>query len=83
MDDFKNEIINGIHASRYIISWVKAGGDLYGSRRRASKFIDWLYSLVINGRHLTDEEVDRIYYLSSNGKMELEVNAEKFLKEGA
>lgn len=82
MDEFKNDLINGIHASRYIVSWVKSGGSLKGSRRN-SKFVEWLKSLTINGRSLTEEEIDRIYHLSSNGKMELEHLAKEFLKEGA
>lgn len=79
MDEFKNEMINGIHASRYIVSWVKEGGSLKGSRRN-SKFVEWLKSLTINGRSLTEEEIDKIYFLSSNGKMELEHIAKEFLK---
>lgn len=82
MNEFENSLVNGIHASRYIVSWVKSGGSLIGSRRN-SKFVEWLKSLTINGRSLTEEEIDRIYHLSSNGKMELECLAEKFLKEGA
>ena len=82
MDEFENSLVNGIHASRYIVSWVKSGGSLKGSRRD-SKFVDWLKSLTVNERHLTEEEIDQIYYLSSNGKMELEHLAKDFLKEGA
>ena len=82
VDEFENSLVNGIHASRYIVSWVKSGGSLKGSRRN-SKFVEWLKSLTINGRSLTEEEIDQIYHLSSNGKLELECLAEKFLKEGA
>ncbi len=80
MDNFKNEIINGIHCSRYIASWCTAGGELHGSKRRDGEFIDWLKNLFINGRFLTDEEVTFIHQFASNGKLELEINAKEFLK---
>lgn len=81
MDEFENKLINGIHASRYVVSWVKGGGNLYINRRYNCRFIEWLKSLFINGRYLTEEEIDYIYHFASNGKMELESNASKFLKE--
>ena len=80
MDEFENRIINGIHVSRYVVSWVKGGGNLFGSRRK-SKFIDWLKTLKINGHNLTEEEIDFIYHFAMNGKLELESQASKFLKE--
>lgn len=80
IDEFENKLINGIHVSRYVVSWVKAGGNLLGSRRK-SKFIDWLKTLKINGRTLTEEEIDFIWNFASSGKMELESKASKFLKE--
>jgi len=83
MDEFENKLINGIHVSRYIISWVKSGGKLYINRRYNYRFIEWLRSLNINGRHLTEEELDYIYRFASNGKLELENQAREFLKEGA
>ena len=44
-----------------------------------SSFRYWLKQLVIDGEHLTDEEVRRIYYFATNGKLELQSNASAFI----
>lgn len=79
MSEFENELINNIHKSRYIASWTKSGGTL--DRKGRWLFKEWLRSLVINGRNLTEEEIRQIYNYADNGKMELETWAERFLKE--
>lgn len=75
---FENRIIENIHMSRFVVSWVKEGGKLN------YEFKDWLKSLTINGRKLTDDEIRDIYNFATNGKMELEDSARRFLtqKEG-
>jgi hypothetical protein len=75
---FENQIIEGIYASRFIASWQKAGGNC---RKDRDLFEEWLRSLVINGRNLTDREIHGICFLASNGKLELETWAKKFLRE--
>ena len=70
---FENRIIEGIYISRFVASWVNEGGKLN------SKFKEWLKTLVINGRKLTDEEIQDIYNFGTNGKLELESSAAKFL----
>ena len=73
MERFENVVIRGIHATRYIMSYIRSGGE--GQNR--NKFGRWLKSLPLN---LNDEEIYHIVYMYSNGKLELEMNAEKFLK---
>lgn len=72
---FKNKMIDGIHATRYIASWVRKGGQLmYGED--IDDFYEWLLSLG-----LSTEDADDIKFLAMNGKMELENSALKFLRE--
>lgn len=59
---------------------TKKGGNC---RKDYALFKEWLKSLVINGRHLTDEEIHDILFIADNGKMELELSAKMFLKKNA
>lgn len=78
MDRFENRIIKGIHISRYIASWINAGGE--SSDR---DFEDWLRTVrtgyFCDGEPLTEDEIDEIMFLKNNGKMELESSVRKFL----
>ena len=74
---FENDLVKGIHKSRYIASWCNVGGSL--KRGDAWRFQDWLRSLVIDGEHLTEDEVMSIYNYATNGKLELESNARLFI----
>ena len=62
----------GIHYSRYIMSWLNAGGEYFGT-----KFEEWLRS-----EQLTDDEIRDIKEMAMNGKFELEQNARAFIKKG-
>ena len=74
--DFENaKTHNGIHYSRYIASWKRKGGKLYTDDD--ALFIRWLREK----EQLTEEEISDIRLLVTNGKMELERSAEKFLDE--
>ena len=73
MERFDNAIIRGTHASRYIMSYLREGGEA----RYRDKFRKWLKSLPME---LTEEEIDYIVDIYDNGKMELEMNAKSFLK---
>lgn len=70
-DQFENVIVKGVHASRYIASWVKAGG--------GTKYFDglreWLESLGVS-----EDEAAHIYNFARCGKLELETSAKAFLK---
>ena len=72
---FENKVINGIHATRYIMSWVHEGGKLGVSYRSNDNFRRWLLSLG-----LTEDESKYIVHLANNGKLELEYSANKFLE---
>lgn len=85
MYEFENSLIRGIYISRYIASWLRAGvGIDFNSLRCINKhglFIAWLKSLTIDGDHLTDDEVWRIYHFAMNGKLELQESAKEFLSQ--
>lgn len=74
--DFENKIFEGIHYSRFIASWIKANGnELYG----IGHFRKWLKSLIINDKHIPDDIIQEICNLMSNGKLELQENARKWI----
>lgn len=77
MNAFENKDIEGIYISRFIASWQKSGGNC---RKDYGLFKEWLKSLIINDRHLTDNEIRAICFIADNGKMELETSAKAFLK---
>lgn len=72
---FENKIIRGVHASRYIASWVKAGGNFSRKPYGRFDFRVWLESLG-----LTEDEVSYIYNLAENGRLELQESARHFIK---
>lgn len=72
---FENKKFNDVYTSRYIASWINAGGNLYYVED-VDNFHKWLLSVG-----LTEEEAAHIVFLATNGKLELEKNAEKFISE--
>ena len=72
---FKNNKVNEIHKSRYIASWLRAGGHLYFVEE-VNDFRDWLLSTG-----MTEKEAAEIVEMATTGKLELENSAEVFLKE--
>lgn len=75
---FENIMIDGyIYATRFIASWIKVGGTL-NKPGDLTKFVNWLKSL-----ELSENEIYSIKFLATNGKLELEDDAKKFLKENA
>lgn len=75
MDRWSNEPIEGIHPSRFVASFINAGGSIKGIRLE-----QWLKTLTINGRKLDEDEISRIKNFTC-GKLELESYAKKWLKE--
>ena len=73
---FENFVTSqGFEASRYIASWTLAGGSLkYWYEREA--FTDWLIGLG-----LSIDERRRIRDLATNGKLEFQENAMKYISE--
>ena len=73
---FTNKPINGYtYATRFIASWVREGGKLR-TGKDIDNFYKWLLSLG-----LTKDDADHIKFLAENGKLELEISAQKFLKD--
>ena len=72
---FENKTFEGIYYSRFIASWINEGGGKCDYR-----FREWLRTLTINGKAIPEEVIKEIVNLGSNGKMELEHIAKKFLK---
>lgn len=72
---FKNKKIEGgTYATRYIASWIREGGELrYGED--IDDFREWLLS-----EELSENDANDVIFLATNGKMELEFSAAKFLK---
>ena len=73
---FENKNYEGIYYSRFIASWINVGG-----RRINYKFKEWLGTLRINGNPIPEGVIQEIYNFGTNGKFELEVSAEHYLKE--
>ena len=70
---FDNKLINGVYASRYIASWVRAGGGLYYVED-IRNFYKWLLSMGF-----TEDEAQHVKRLAENGKLELEIQAKQFI----
>lgn len=71
MYEFENKTVNGIYYTRFIASYAKEGGDVFDG----DEFRSWLRHLG-----LKEEDVRGIYFLATNGKLELEVNAKRYLR---
>ena len=75
---FENKKFNHVHYSRIIASWVRAGGKI--DRRGANvMFRDWLEHIVIYDEKIPEDIREEIVYFATNGKCELEDDAEKFI----
>jgi len=72
---FENKIINGVHASRYIASWFRAGGNFGRWTKGRFDFRNWLESLG-----LAADDVNYIYNLADNGRLELQEHATQFMR---
>lgn len=75
---FENKMYKGIRYSRFIASWLNAGGDCCNV-----DFELWLRALKIDGENIPEEIIQEIYRFCYYyvGKMELEIDAKRFLKE--
>ena len=78
---YVNEKIKGVHISRYIASWLNCGGLIYNGNDELFK--EWLHSLKDEkgAPALSDDEVNKIVFFATNGRMELESSAKYFIKE--
>lgn len=71
-----SESIRNIPITRYVASWYVGGGTQSIHRVR-----EWLKTLIIDGEHLNEEEVELIATCAVNGKLELEGSVKRFLKQ--
>lgn len=77
---WSNKTECGIHATRFIASWIRVGGTLE-TGRDYKNFEAWLRTLKVDGENLSEQDVKHISDLAWNGKMELECSARQFLKQ--
>lgn len=79
--DFENKFIESCYAhySRIIASWVNAGGT-FTDPWTHSAFAEWLRSIPVD---ITEDQIHEMHMLATNGKMEFEILAERFLKKQA
>lgn len=80
MNEFENRTECGIHPTQFIMSWVREGGHLRRRGDGIDDFRDWLRTLIIDGKPLSEADVEHIMSLATNGKMELEYSAREFMK---
>ncbi len=79
--NFENKIYEGIFYSQFVASWFSA---YHGDNIRSKgyrKMVEWLMSLIINGKQMDNKTAREIADMAYNGKFELEEHAELFLKE--
>ena len=79
MGEFDNCLVHGIHRSRYVASWANEHGSFIW--KRGGLFEAWLRTLEINGEKLTEDEILGIFNYATNGKLELEESARRFLRD--
>ena len=72
---FTNKLIGDIYATRFIMSWVRMGGKLRKRGDGVYDFRKWLTSL-----DLDEEDIERIIFIATNGKLELEVSAKNYIE---
>lgn len=81
MNEWENKTECGIHPTRFIMSWVREGGHLRRRGDGIDDFRDWLKTLIIDGKPLSDNDIEHIMFLATNGKMELEHSARLFMEQ--
>lgn len=65
-----HHVYGPLHYTRIIFSWIREGGEI-----SKGAFYNWLTDEL----ELPKEVADDIYFLATNGKMELESSARKFM----
>jgi len=76
MWNFENDTVRGIHYSRFVASWVKICRWNKVMPYFNEEFMDWLKSLG-----LPERDIINIRDMADDGKLELELSVEKYLKE--
>lgn len=70
-----NRLVNGIHQTRYIASWINAGGEIR-TGKDMDDFRDWLWSLG-----LADAQVHQIANMAMYGNRDLQDSAKAFISK--
>ncbi len=66
--------VQGVHYSRYIMSWLNAGGQVYD-------FGDEQFEKWLKSNEVTDEEIQHIKEMCCcAGKLELEMSAKSYIR---
>lgn len=71
---FTNKIYEGIFYSIFVASWTNTRGTV------TPRFKKWLKSLTINGKPIPEDIINEIYLFGTNGKLELEESAKRFIE---
>lgn len=71
----ENMKVNGIHMSRYIASWMNAGGEFIGTWEDSS-FSRWLRTVGVDD----EQDVHDIFEMATCGKFELEQSARRYME---
>lgn len=79
--DFENKCIEGIPMSRFIASWSNEGGSFDYHDGGMWQFQAWLRGLTVNGRKITEDEIKMMRDMATDGKLELEILASRFMAE--
>lgn len=64
-----------IHMSRIIASWTNVGGQIITRRWAKTPFANWCAGLGLD-----PDVIQEMVYLATNGKLELEDSARKFIE---
>ena len=71
---FTNKLYEGIYYSRIVASWTNKRGAV------TPRFKKWLKTITINGKPIPEDVIDEIYFFGTNGKLELEESAKRFIE---
>ena len=77
-----NEFIKGIRMSRYLASWVIAGGDWHDEKG----FIEWMMNIPFEKKdgeisYISEDNASDAYRIMTCGKAELQCWAREYLAE--
>ena len=76
MWNWENKVVGDLYYSRVIASWVKACRQSWIRPFFGDSFREWMRSIGI-----PDEDANNIYEMANNGKLELEISAQNWIKK--
>ena len=81
MRDFENGKVGDIYYSRFIASFIKMKNKVEGGYDIDNRFEEWLRTLIIDGKPISEEAISDMMFMMENGKLELEISAKEYLKK--